>query len=264
MIKRSTQTLDVDITEVWHSYSELQTLEIKNKLVMHYIWLVRYVLQSMNLPSGSILNEDDFLSIGILGLHEAIERFQIERGIKFESYAIPRIRGIIQDELRRLDWLSRTARKKAHDFMQAGDELRSSEGREVTSEEIRQKLNVTQEEYSSYLQAAAAARASLSINETSKTNIGDDDEKDTIEEIPDTDDDNILLKIENTERITFLTNFLKKLSERKRLVMTLYYYENLTFKDIGKVINVSESRVCQIHSQVIEDLKVKLKHFDNQ
>jgi RNA polymerase sigma factor for flagellar operon FliA len=92
----------------------------------------------------------------------------------------------------------------------------------------------------------------------------DDDDKDSIEEIPDTEDINILSQLENTERITFLTTFLKKLSERKRLVMTLYYYENLTFKDIGKVINVSESRVCQIHSQVIEDLKVKLKHYDDQ
>ena len=263
-MKRTPQTLDIDITEVWISYRDLQTLEIKNKLVMHYIWLVRYVLQSMNLPSGSILNEDDFLSIGILGLHEAIERFQLDRGVKFESYAIPRIRGIILDELRRLDWLSRTTRKKAHDFMQAGDELRRQEGREVTSEEIRQKLDVTPEIYSSYLQAAAAARASLSINETSKTMVLDDDDKDSIEEIPDTEDINILSQLENTERITFLTTFLKKLSERKRLVMTLYYYENLTFKDIGKVINVSESRVCQIHSQVIEDLKVKLKHYDDQ
>jgi len=83
------------------------------------------------------LTEQDFINIGILGLHEAIERFEPERGVKFESFAIPRIKGIIQDELRRLDWLSRTARKKAYEFVQAGDSLRSKEGREVTPEEIQ-------------------------------------------------------------------------------------------------------------------------------
>mgnify|MGYP000011745307 CR=1 FL=1 len=254
--------LDKDIYLVWNRYRKTSAIELKNKLILHYIWLVKYVVQTMNLPNNSILTDEDFLSIGILGLHEAIERFELERGVKFESYAIPRIRGIIQDELRRLDWLSRTARKKAHEFIQASDELRKQTGREVSAEEIRQKLNVTPEEYNSYLSAAAAAKASYTLNEASSQNLSDDDERDIIQEVPDNQNVSILEKMESEERINFITNFIKTLNERKKLVMTLYYYENLTFKEIGSMINVSESRVCQIHSQVVQELKEKLLNFD--
>lgn len=255
---------EVDIFNLWYQFSteNEETLEsVKNQLIIHYIWLVKYVLQTMNLPSNSILTDEDFLNIGILGLNEAIERFEVNRGVKFESYAIPRIKGTIQDELRRLDWLSRTARKKAHEFVQAGDELRSKEGREVSSEEIRQKLNVSEEEYSSYLVAAAAAKASFTMNEYSQGNL-EEDERDYLDEIPDPSDENSLERMENEERVDFINNFLLKLTERKRLVMSLYYYENLTFKEIGQLINVSESRVCQIHSQVVSDLRLKLIEFD--
>ncbi len=252
---------EVDIFSLWYSFTSDNSSLTKNKLILHYIWLVKYVLQSMNLPSNSILNDDDFVNIGILGLNEAIERFEVNRGVKFESYAIPRIKGTIQDELRRLDWLSRTARKKAHEFIQAGDELRSSEGREVSTEEIRQKLNVSHDEYNSYLTAAAAAKASFAMSEYSQAS-ADEDDKDFLDEIPDPDDDNTLVRMENEERLSFITEFLQKLTERKRLVMSLYYYESMTFKEIGQLISVSESRVCQIHTQVVGDLRVKLKEFD--
>ena len=249
-----------DINSAWVEFSATRTLEKKHQLILHYIWLVKYVLQSMNFPSHSLLSDSDFLNIGILGLHEAIERFEIERGVKFESYAIPRIKGTIQDELRRLDWLSRTARRKAQEFLQAGDELRSIEGREVSEEEILVKMKVSRDEFQSYLEAAAAAKASMYLSEASH---GAFDEDDTIDELPDTAQESILTQMQNEERITFINNYLKSLVDRKRLVMTLYYYENLTFKEIGQVLEVSESRICQIHTQVISDLRIKLHGFDN-
>lgn len=252
----------IDIQEVWYDFIETRTIELKHKLILHYIWLVKYVLNSMHLPTNSILTDDDFLNVGILGLHEAIERFQLDRGVKFESYAIPRIKGIIQDELRRLDWLSRTARKKASDFIQATDKLRSEQGREVTTEEIRTRLNVSEEEYQTYLMAAAAAKASAYMSESSQTQFSDE-ETDIFEDIPDDSEENTLDKMENEERMDFITAYLHKLNERKRLVMTLYYYESLTFKEIGQILQVSESRVCQIHSQVVADLRIKLNEFDN-
>lgn len=252
----------IDIQEVWYDFIETRTIELKHKLILHYIWLVKYVLNSMHLPTNSILTDDDFLNVGILGLHEAIERFQLDRGVKFESYAIPRIKGIIQDELRRLDWLSRTARKKASDFVQATDKLRSEQGREVTTEEIRTRLNVSEEEYQSYLMAAAAAKASAYMSESSQT-IFSDEETDIFEDISDDSQENTLDRMENEERMDFITAYLHKLNERKRLVMTLYYYESLTFKEIGQILQVSESRVCQIHSQVVADLRIKLNEFDN-
>lgn len=249
-----------DIQKVWNDFSQSRALDLKQKLILHYIWLVKYVLQSMNFPSHSLLSDSDFLNIGILGLNEAIERFEIDRGVKFESYAIPRIKGTIQDELRRLDWLSRTARRKAHEFLHAGDELRSKEGREVSIEEIRNKLNISEEEYQSYLAAAAAAKASMFLNESSQSLL---DEEDSLEELADDSEESILTKMMNEERIGFINDYLKAAPERKRLVMTLYYYENLNFKEIGQVLEVSESRICQIHTQVINDLRKKLHEFDN-
>jgi len=133
--------------------------------MMNYMWLVRYTLHTMNLPSNAILSDEDFLHVGIIGLNDAIERFEPERGIKFETFAMPRVRGTVLDEMRRLDWLSRTARKKAHELVAVSDQLRRETGREVTEEEVRTRLNVSIEEYQTYLSAAAAAVASLSMNE---------------------------------------------------------------------------------------------------
>lgn len=254
----------INIEQVWTSYESNKSMESKNKLILHYIWLVKYVIQRMNLPKNTILGEEDFLSFGILGLNHSIERFEPERGIKFESYAVSRIKGTILDELRRLDWLSRSARKKAQDYIKATDDLHSERGREVSSEEIRNRLQVNQQQYKSYLEAASIAKASLSMTEASKLNLVDDDEEFNImNEIPNDDDETTLDKIVVNERINFLKHFLKDLPEKKRLVITLYYYEELTFKQIGKVLDVSESRICQIHSQVIGNLRNKLKEFDN-
>jgi RNA polymerase sigma factor FliA len=254
--------LDKNIMDLWNKFFETNSVELKKELMFSYIWLVKYVLQSMTLPTNSILSNEDFLNIGILGLNESIERFNSERGVKFESYAIPRIKGIILDELRRLDWLSRTARKKAHDLIQATDSLKMETGGEVSSEEIRIKLNVTHEEYQSYLKAAAAAKASLSLIETTQGGLGEDD-KDLLDEIPDLNQESSLEVMENEERVLIITTFLKKINERKRLVITLYYYENLTFKEIGEILKISESRVCQIHGQVIGDLRKKINEMEN-
>ncbi len=255
---------NTDVNKLWSDFKSSGSLADKHRLMLHYIWLIKYVIQHMTLPQKSILSEEDFVNIGILGLNDAIERFEVERGVKFESFAIPRVKGIIQDELRRLDWLSRSARKKASDVLATADKLRSEFGREVTSEEVRIKLNITHEKYKSYLSAAAAAKASLSMTESTQTILNDDDEElNILEEIPDDSQDNFLEAMENEERIKFLTDFIASLKEKKRLVMTLYYYESLTFKEIGNALSVSESRVCQIHTQVVGELKQKLYEYDN-
>lgn len=253
--------LDKDIIKAWKLYKTKKDISQKHILMQHYIWLVKYVISQMNLPNNSILEESDFLSIGILGLHDAIEKFDIHRGIKFESYAASRIKGTIQDEMRKLDWLSRTARKKAHQFLKVGDELRNQVGREVSVEEIRKKLNVSPEEYHSYLTAAAAAKSHMTITEA--TILMNENDKDYLNNIPDHSIDSTIELIENEEKISFINNYLKNLNERKRLVVTLYYYESLTFKEIGTILNISESRVCQIHSQVLEELRNKLYELDN-
>lgn len=256
------QKVAININALWKDYKKDPSLKLKQKLVMHYTWLVKYVQQTMNLPSNSILDQEDFLNIGIIGLHEAIERYDYDRGVKFESYAIPRIKGTIQDELRKLDWLSRSTRKKAQDFLHAGDKLRTEVGREVTPDEIMKRMKIQPSEYHSYLQASAAAKASLSLTETTQSTY-DEEDRSFLDELPDTEFDGILERIEKQERIDFLNAYLRNLNQRKRLIMTLYYFENLTFKEIGKTIKVSESRICQIHSEVVNDLRQKLNEFDN-
>lgn len=252
----------IDINKLWLDYKANHSLQAKHLLINNYLWLVKYVLQHMNLPVNTILENDDFINFGILGLNEALERYDPERGVKFESYAVPRIKGTIQDELRKLDWLSRTARKKAQDYLQATDQLRSKYGREATIEEIRLKLNVSETEYFDYLSAVESAKATLYLSETTQAQL-DEDDRDYIEDIPDDSQVHLLDIIESEERLNFIVDFLKKLNQRKREVMNLYYYENLTFKEIGELLNISESRVCQIHSQVVGELKGKLKEFDN-
>ncbi len=261
---------DTEVRAAWKEFhskrsSAARRAEAKKKLMLNYMWLVRYTLHTMSLPSNAILCDEDFLHVGILGLNEAIDRFEADRGIKFETFAMPRVRGTVLDEMRRLDWLSRTARKKAHELVAVSDQLRKETGREVSEEEIRERLNVTLEEYQSYLSAAAAAVASLSMNE-SKSSLGlsdDGDERDLLQEIPDMDYENPLTRMADEERMAFLMNYLKNLPERKRLVVTLYYYENLTFKEIGALLSLTESRICQIHTQVCNDLRDKLNAFDN-
>jgi len=248
----------------WEDFLQNQSNDAKRSLMLHYIWLVKYALHGMNLPTYSILGEDDFLHIGIVGLSEALERYEPERGLKFETFAMPRIKGIVLDEMRRLDWLTRTARKKVHDYMDAADSLRRTEGREVSSEEIRRKLNVTQDEYTSYLSAAAASLATISMQDGQKNSaFNDDDDHDPIQEVADPEWNNVLHRLAEEEQTEYINNFLSKLPERKRNVMMMYYYEELTFKEIGEVLSVTESRVCQIHSQVVHDLRLKLKAFEH-
>lgn len=249
---------DLEINNLWNKYSTSQSTSIKNELVLQYIWLVKYVQKQMNLPKDSVLTNEDYTSIGILGLSETIDRFDLNRGVRFESYAIPRIKGIIQDELRKLDWLSRTTRKKAQDFLVANDELRSEVGREATQEEMMKKLNVTPEQYNKYLSAAAAAKSTVAMSDSHYITV-DNEEIDILDNI-DNQEENNLDRIINNEKMDYLVSYLQKLNEKKRLVMSLYYYEELTFKEIGVLLNVSESRVCQIHSQVIDELKTKLTH----
>jgi len=252
-----------EIIDLWKEYRESNSTELKHDLIMHYMWVVKYVLQKTNLPTTSLLDEDDFLNIGILGLNEAIERFDIDRGIKFESYAIPRIRGAIQDELRKLDWLSRSTRKKAQDYLNTKDKLSVEMGREVTVEEVMERLQVSPADYKKYLLAAASARSFLSMSDSNFYVNSEDEEVNVLEEIPEDKEDNFLHIALEKERTDFLVSYLEKLDPKKRLVMVLYYYEERTFKEIGLDLGISESRVCQIHTQVINDLRNKLKGFDN-
>lgn len=248
--------------ELWAKYLVNKDIAPKKELMLSYIGLVKYAVQGMHLPNNSILHYEDFINIGMLGLSDAIERFDKEKGVKFETYAMTRIKGVVLDELRKLDWLSRTARKRAQDLMHAEDELRKKQGADVTTEQIMKKLNINESEYQVYLQAAAAAKANQYLNENSQGQLGEDD-FDILEEVPDDSLVNTLDKLENEERVNNISKILTEMPEKKRLVIMLYYYEEMNFKAIGNVLNLTESRVCQIHAQVIKEIKDKLNKLEN-
>ena len=248
-----------ELSELWGEYHLTHNSNIKHKLMLSYMWVVKYVLQKTNLPTNALLDEEDFLNIGIIGLNEAIERFDVDRGVKFESFAIPRIRGTIQDELRKLDWLSRSTRKKAQDYLKTKDRLNVEYGREVTIEEIMDALQVTPDKYHKYLAAASAARNLLSMNDSSFYINDDDDVVNVLEEIPENEEDNFLNMVMQKEKTDFLVDYLSKLEQKKRLVMILYYYEDRTFKEIGSDLGITESRICQIHTQIIKELREEFK-----
>lgn len=251
---------EAEVANLWKQYSNDPSRECKHRLMLQYIGLIRYVLNNLNLAPNAVLAEEDYLQFGIIGLNEALERYDIARGIKFETYAIPRIRGIIIDEVRRVDWLSRTARKRSQEFIQAADRLRVEKGREVTSEEVRQKLNLTHDEYKVYLRAAADATSSFSLTDTQAQDESEDAVS-RIESIPDESAENALERMGEEERAAYIARYLENLPERQRLVMSLYYYESLTFKEIGQLMKITESRVCQIHTAIINDLRKKLKDY---
>ena len=250
-----------ELTELWEEYRLTQSPNIKSDLMLSYMWIVKYVMQRIPLPTNAILNEEDFLNIGMLGLNDAIGRFDSERGVKFESYAVPRIKGTIQDELRKLDWLSRSTRKKAQDYNNTKDRLSVEQGRDVTIEEVMDALQVTPDKYRKYLAAAADARSFLSMNDSSFYINADEEVVNVLDEIPEAEEDNFLNVVIEKEKTDFLISYLNKLDSKKRLVMVLYYYEERTFKEIGTDLGITESRVCQIHTQVIKDLRDKFKKF---
>lgn len=251
---------------LWSEYFETKTEKVRHQLIISYVGLVKYVVYNMSMPTNKILETNDYLNIGIIGLCEAIERFDSSRGVKFETYAVPRIRGKIQDELRRLDWLSRTARKKVNELVQATDKIRSEKKRDVHYDDIIEEMDITPKQLQSYLDAALAAKAALTLNESTAMRAAsfDDDSYDPLLELPDESYINKLVEMQNTERIDHITSYLNNQKKpNKRLVITLYYYEELTFKEIGQVLNLSESRVCQIHSQMLSELRTSVREFEN-
>lgn len=252
------ESLDIDI--IWKEYKQNSDLNLRNKIIEYYSWLVNYTISQMNLPKNIIIDTDDFRSFGMLALIESIEKYDITLGTKFETYAVIRIKGKIKDELRNLDLLTRTARKKVSEIYQTKETLTKENNREVSIEEIRQKLNLSQDQFQSYLAALDTSRAYAAASDMSQVSEEPESEEYEmeIEDIPDLSQHDGLENLTKLERRDFIQSYLIKLPEKKRRVIVLYYYEELNFKQISQLLSISEGRVSQIHSEVINNLKTEL------
>lgn len=242
------------VQELWQQYKQNPTVELRNRLIEQYLPLVRYCAERIlsRLPEGVDL--DDLISAGVFGLMDAIQSFDLERGVKFETYCVPRIRGAILDELRNMDWVPRLVRHKASRLAEARRALESQLGRPATDEEMAAYLGMDLDTYHRTVQEGSAAMlVSLDKKWYETDSYKDVREIDILE---DKKGDDPTRKIQRKDLMRLVT---RGLSRNERLILILYYYEELTMKEIGATLNLSESRVSQMHSAIIQRLQEKLK-----
>ena len=255
--------VDVDIQQVWRDYRAAPTTELRNFLVEHYLQLVKYNAERIwaRLPDGVDL--DDLISAGIFGLLDAIEHFDLERGVKFETYCVPRIRGAMLDELRTMDWVPRLVRSKASKMELARKSLEASLGRPPRPAEMSEKLGVSIEEFNR-MQGDATAVTQVSLN---KKWYETDSYKDVreIDILEDKKAEDPTHRLQNRDLMRLVT---RGLNRNERLIIILYYYEDMTMKEIGATLDLSESRVSQMHSSIVARLQSQLAQrrpeFSNQ
>jgi RNA polymerase sigma factor for flagellar operon FliA len=243
-----------DIQEVWVQFKLDQTnQDLRNILIEQYFPLVRFNAERVwaKLPDGVDLN--DLISAGVFGLMDAIEAFDMERGVKFETYCVPRIRGAMLDELRTMDWVPRLVRSKASKLEAARKQLQAAHGRPPTDQELADKMQMPLEEFEKMKSEASAVNlVSLNKKWYETDSYKDVREIDIIEDTKGEDPTNGIQKRDVMRLVT------KGLNRNERLIIILYYYEELTMKEIGQTLGLSESRVSQMHSSIVGRLKDQL------
>lgn len=243
-------------TKLWTKYARTKDREIRDRLLLHYAPIVKYIAGRMAMGMPPNVEYDDLVGYGTLGLIDAIDKFDVRKGNKFKTYANLRIRGAIFDEMRASDRIPRSVRKKARDVDRIIQELEAKLGRPATDEEIAKSMDITFEEYAELL-SEISGTSMLSLDEV--WYIGKDDDEVTIgDQVEDTEHTSPDVMIEREEARAILKDIIGKLPEREKQVVYLYYYESLTLKEIGEVLNVTESRVSQIHTQCMARLRGKL------
>ncbi len=245
---------DDEDQKMWLQYKHTRDQRIKDTLIMKYASFVKYVAGriAINLPAN--VEFDDLVSYGILGLIDAIDKYDPERKVKFKTYAKTRIRGAIFDELRVLDWTPRSIRQKARKLEKAYAKLEGKLGRCATDEEIAEYLKIDISDLHKLFDETKKSLL-LSLDEI----FYDDEEGSSrFDFVENQKSDNPQLKIEESEMRSILADAINQLSERERLVITLYYYEDLTSKEIGKILGVSDSRVSQLHTKAVLRLRGRL------
>lgn len=234
--------------------SERDTLLEQN---VHLVKIIAYQV-AMNLPPHIDVN--DLISAGTIGLLESIDRFDPSKGVQFNTYASIRIRGAIMDELRSMDWMTRSMRDKSNQLAKAYEEVERRTGRPAEAEDVAKYLHITTDELHSILGQVCA----LSVLNLEDMGINHhDDGMDILECIKDPEGKDPMLIVKFNELKKRLAEAVETLQEKEKLIVSLYYYDELTLKEIGKVLDITESRVCQLHSQIMIRLKAKLKKHMN-
>jgi len=246
--------VDVDVHHLWVRYKEEeQPVEVRNRLVERYLPLVKYNAERIwsRLPDGVEL--DDLISAGVFGLMDAIDNYDVTRGVKFETYCVPRIRGAMLDELRTMDWVPRLVRSKASKLEEARKRLEAELGRPPRPDELAIRLDVPLEQLQEQLtEATAVGLVSLNKKWYETDSYKDVREIDVLEDKKAEDPTH---RIQNGDLMRLVT---RGLNRNERLIIILYYYEDMTMKEIGATLDLSESRVSQMHSSIVARLQAQL------
>ena len=245
------------LDNLWHEFKTSGSKIAKDKLLVEYAHLVKFIANrlAVNLPPS--VDRNDLMSSGVLGLIKAVETFEPERGFKFETYAGHKIRGAILDELRALDWVPRSVRQKARDLQKTYFKLENELGRIPYDDEVCEELNISMAEYENLLSEVTPTTI-ISLEEAMPERGSDSKELKIIDSIEDPGSDNPIKELGFNEVKEILKDTIANLPEKEKLVVALYHYEELTLKEIGVVLDITESRVSQIHSKAILKLRSKL------
>ncbi|MDQ1403300.1 MAG: polymerase sigma factor FliA [Actinomycetota bacterium] len=249
---------DDDVTVIqrlWSDYKSTSDRDARDRLIVHYSPLVKYVAGRVSVGLPQNIEQADLVSYGIFGLIDAIDKFDTGRNIKFETYAIARIKGAIIDELRSIDWVPRSVRAKARSVEKAYAKLEATLLRTPTDAEVAEEMGMTEQELHnvfnqiSFVGLVALDEMLAGGDRGESTTLGDT--------IPDKGDGPVqAYEVEEMKQI--LAGAINRLGDREKIVLTLYYYEGLTLAEIGEVLGVTESRVCQIHTKAVLQLRSKM------
>ena len=246
-----------EIEAMWVEYKSSGSQEARDKLILHYSPLVKYVAGRVAVGLPANIEQADLISYGIFGLIDAIDKYELTRGIKFETYAISRIRGAIIDELRAIDWVPRSVRFKAREVEKAYTSLENRLKRPPSDAEIADEMGVSIDELNNiYSQLSTVSLVALDELMTVEGQKGD--RLSLVETLEDTRATSPIEAFETEEMKGILTDAINRLPEREKIVITLYYYEGLTLAQIGQVLGVTESRICQMHTKAVLALRGKI------
>jgi RNA polymerase sigma factor for flagellar operon FliA len=251
----------MDMVDVWTEYQQSHAEDLRNWLMEKFLPLVRYNAERIHTRLPDEVDVEDLMSAGIFGLMDAIDAFDLSRKVKFETYCAPRIRGAILDELRSMDWVPRLVRSRSSKVEQARQEIEKRTGKPATDDEVANVLNVHGEEFEKVCRdSKAVTTRSLSQRTFSSDSSGGREVRE-IDIIRDESQANPTSDVQKRDIKDLLT---KGLSRSERLIVILYYYEALTMKEIGATLDLSESRVSQMHSSILARLKSQMLHRERE
>jgi len=251
--------IETDIQEIWRQYKKNPSRELRNILIQQYLPIVRFNAERVHAKLPTEVELDDLISAGAFGLMDAIEAFDMERGVKFETYCSPRVRGAILDELRSMDWVPRLVRNRSQKIQQATKELQGELGRLPTQKEVAQKIGVSAAEFDRMSRDSNA----VSMTSLSRKAYGNDSSRE-LTEIDVVRDERATSPQQEVQKADLKRLIQQGLTSTERLILILYYYEEMTMKEIGLTLDLSESRVSQMHSAIVDRLRFQLRQRDKE